>query len=465
MTFESFRRGALVPIIGLLLSAGSAQGLCGNAGGDVLCAGDCDLSRSVTVDEIVTTVNIALGEALVSVCELADVDGSSSITVDEIILSVSRALDGCGGGAAALEPGEECDDGGLCVGGANAGDPCSAETDCVGDGACFGGLDNLVSCDGDDDCREGICRKCRPYGGDGCAANCTLETDRTFAFVPGQIAPPGNEIVLGTSGSVIFGPFLTVPLPFTGAQALTVGKVVEGEAPVVLKTSGVQLDRIPVASIACACVRAATGMTCGGTLIDADSAPSANCTPDFMGAMECPAEKKCAPVHGPGNSGSGFIACGVPGVIVDFYQECRGVGGTLPRDPVVTVTRSTEQISSDKGSGYIAISSAIGTVVGSCTGSTIDYGEDGMFCTDDDPIEGRGTPGTIPFTTNEAQGIVVDPTIFHDVAPEPYTTTGSPFTCSGDAVSVSGANLAGAFTLCDQPTVSDIVVVTNFAAQ
>ncbi|GIW46008.1 MAG: hypothetical protein KatS3mg077_3290 [Candidatus Binatia bacterium] len=60
-----------------------------------LCAGDCDQSRAVTIEELVTMVNIALELAPASVCRAGDANGDGSITVEEIILAVNRALGGC----------------------------------------------------------------------------------------------------------------------------------------------------------------------------------------------------------------------------------------------------------------------------------------------------------------------------------------------------------------------------------
>jgi len=62
-----------------------------------MCVGDCNGDGSVTVDEIVTMVNIALGEANVSTCLAGDPSGDGSITVDEILQAVNNALIGCGG--------------------------------------------------------------------------------------------------------------------------------------------------------------------------------------------------------------------------------------------------------------------------------------------------------------------------------------------------------------------------------
>ncbi len=59
------------------------------------CLGDCDGDGQVTVDEIVTLVNIALGSASIDACRNGDVDGGGEITVDEIVAALNFALDGC----------------------------------------------------------------------------------------------------------------------------------------------------------------------------------------------------------------------------------------------------------------------------------------------------------------------------------------------------------------------------------
>jgi hypothetical protein len=59
------------------------------------CVGDCGTDGQVTVDEILTMVNIALGNAPVSDCEAGDANGDHQITVDEILAAVNYALSGC----------------------------------------------------------------------------------------------------------------------------------------------------------------------------------------------------------------------------------------------------------------------------------------------------------------------------------------------------------------------------------
>lgn len=59
------------------------------------CTGDCDGSGEVTIDEIVTLVNIALESAAASSCAAGDRDSDGSIAIDEIIAAVNAALSAC----------------------------------------------------------------------------------------------------------------------------------------------------------------------------------------------------------------------------------------------------------------------------------------------------------------------------------------------------------------------------------
>jgi hypothetical protein len=52
-------------------------------------------SASVTINEIMTMVNIALGNALVSACVAGDGNHDGAITVDEILAALNNALNGC----------------------------------------------------------------------------------------------------------------------------------------------------------------------------------------------------------------------------------------------------------------------------------------------------------------------------------------------------------------------------------
>ena len=59
------------------------------------CAGDCNDDGTVTVDELVRGVNIALGIAEVKACRLFDKNDDGAVTVDELVSAVNAALGGC----------------------------------------------------------------------------------------------------------------------------------------------------------------------------------------------------------------------------------------------------------------------------------------------------------------------------------------------------------------------------------
>ena len=59
------------------------------------CAGDCDGNHMVTVNELITMVDIALGNGSAS-CSAGDANGDSAITITDIVAGVKRALNGCG---------------------------------------------------------------------------------------------------------------------------------------------------------------------------------------------------------------------------------------------------------------------------------------------------------------------------------------------------------------------------------
>ncbi|MGD9763829.1 MAG: choice-of-anchor V domain-containing protein [Candidatus Binatia bacterium] len=59
------------------------------------CFGDCDGSGAVTIGELITAVNIALGSTDLDACPSLDSDGSGTVTVNELIAAVNNALTGC----------------------------------------------------------------------------------------------------------------------------------------------------------------------------------------------------------------------------------------------------------------------------------------------------------------------------------------------------------------------------------
>jgi hypothetical protein len=58
------------------------------------CVGDCSGDGAVTIDELLSMVNIALGTAS-STCAAGDADGDGQITINEILMAVNAALSGC----------------------------------------------------------------------------------------------------------------------------------------------------------------------------------------------------------------------------------------------------------------------------------------------------------------------------------------------------------------------------------
>jgi len=59
------------------------------------CPGDCNTDGTVTVDELIKGVNIALGTLQLSECMSFDASGDRIVTVDEIVKAVQAALSGC----------------------------------------------------------------------------------------------------------------------------------------------------------------------------------------------------------------------------------------------------------------------------------------------------------------------------------------------------------------------------------
>ena len=59
------------------------------------CAGDCNGDGAVSVDELVTAVQISLANASLEDCPSLDTRGDGIVSIDEIVTAVVTALDGC----------------------------------------------------------------------------------------------------------------------------------------------------------------------------------------------------------------------------------------------------------------------------------------------------------------------------------------------------------------------------------
>jgi hypothetical protein len=175
-----------------------------------------------------------------------------------------------------------------------------------------------------------------------------------------------------------------------------------------------------------------------------------NCSFGFPDVVACPPDRACAPVHGPGNAGSGFISCGAPGFDLSIVQNCNGTPGGEPFQPQMTLTASGGSLPVDRASAQLAITLATGTVVGGCAGSDPAYGPDGQFCTADDSVSARGIPSSVLFTTSSASATALNPGDFDGDLLGPIETSGAPFICDNGTIGVAALDLAGAFTACDQ---------------
>jgi hypothetical protein len=64
-----------------------------------MCVGDCSADSQVTVDELITMVDVALGADGIGSCTAGDANTDSMIGIDEIVIGVNNALHGCAGPA------------------------------------------------------------------------------------------------------------------------------------------------------------------------------------------------------------------------------------------------------------------------------------------------------------------------------------------------------------------------------
>jgi hypothetical protein len=60
-----------------------------------ICTGDCNRNHQVTVDEVLTMVDGALGSKPVTACTAGDPGRDGAFTIDEIVHAVHNALTGC----------------------------------------------------------------------------------------------------------------------------------------------------------------------------------------------------------------------------------------------------------------------------------------------------------------------------------------------------------------------------------
>ena len=282
------------------------------------------------------------------------------------------------------------------------------------------------------------------------------------------------------------GDVLTIPLPFSGSQTLTIGKERQGHIPVVIKAAAVHLARVSVGNgLGCFCPRAVAAKTCGGTVFEPDGVtPSPDCTPRFTaGDSVCAGAYPCAFLHGPGNSASGVIGCdGLDAVNVSLTQDSGGSSAIT--QPAHFTLSGTGAAGSSVLFGNTAIGGGICGCLGSgcrsrsvdqptqcpslCTGQDVSvYGPDGEFCTDDDPQSQRGSPVTAAVTTGTVTGQLLNANNQDGDNIGPFSATGAPFRCGGQQGmpgDASGVVLASTFTELNQFDLGDVVLTSVLVA-
>jgi len=321
------------------------------------------------------------------------------------------------------------------------------------------------TCCGDGDHVAAMGEECddgNQVGGDGCAANCTLERMATLSLQGEATVQTGLfalTLPLSSEQTVRIGaPMLANASPECADRLAFAG----AEIPVTQRLEDVSYEPAAVPGLACACVRPVVVARCGAPLVR-PAGTSCDVGDDCTGdASVCGAASDCWPAHGDGNVSSGIIGCGgLDDVDYDIVADdqtrmlsCVRHGGPAPA-----------------GSAFLFTSSAIGTIQdsGTCSIDESDprKGPDGIPCNDDDPAESRGLPMTTALTTGTADGAVVGgPVVIQEgrncgALPCITSATGRPFDCEAllaDPPSAGDFRLCSAFAALDQPSTGDIVV-------
>jgi len=176
------------------------------------------------------------------------------------------------------------------------------------------------------------------------------------------------------------------------------------------------------------------GQVCDPTLGDAQCPEGFSCKEQDA---VCAAEgKTCEYVHGPGNSASGVISCGLRGASSASYG--------VTSDPVTgecTVTDPVFSSPPQAGAAFLQSSLAMATILeATCEvdRSNPSKGPDGRACTDDDPEKGQLQ--TVIFTTGSVWASPLCPP-FRVCTAAVNELQGAPFQCSLEGPGANGAAL------------------------
>jgi cysteine-rich repeat protein len=245
------------------------------------------------------------------------------------------------------------------------------------------------------------------FGGDGCAANCTAESERPFQF-------GGEESV----GLVDLRTFRNLQVPLRGSATFLVGGPGDdGAIPFVLPASSVRIAPIPIPLLGCACLRMFDAQIFG---TDAG--------------------------FGPGNAGAGTIACGPDGQRDTSYQMM--LEGAGPMRLTRSIVRSG---TGPPGSFTLRALAGVSVIFdgGTCEldPTNPDKGADGLPCTDDD-IVGYGLD-VVELTTGSAFARVDNADSMPDATLQVGPVHGMPLDC--DAVVGGGGLEAGRLAFATSP--------------
>lgn len=257
---------------------------------------------------------------------------------------------------------------GMCVGTSRAGSRCTADEECRAEGetggACVDGPRRGWACSGDADCPGSRCAACQPFGGDGCAANCTVEEERVVLADLRLDGAPSCPPILIACPSDSF--------PIRARWHLAIGKSREGTIPFVVRTSPSYFAPTSVSTLSCVCTYPSEARTCGGLVRMRDGSPPIGCNSE----SDCtgPGAMPCAPAHGAGNAAHGTFAC-EEALSVSRLTARRDCAGPDPAEQWFVETLV------QPASAWLALSTALRAEAGACRVTSCDERPQSPFAT------------------------------------------------------------------------------------
>jgi len=306
---------------------------------------------------------------------------------------------------------------------------------------CFPICEDGALCSPIEQCDDG-----NNFGGDGCAANCTLERGVTcdLGIESGsQFQTSVFVFPLVHTGFFDFQAGSETPLAVdTGSQGLA-----RGDVPLALPVAGIRFEPILIPGIGCTCIRGAAG--------------------EF----------------GPGNAGSGVIGCGDAFEAIDLTSEIdhntndvdpqctNGVPDSMRPEVCNGRRRTSAAGRGPRGSSVLQLGFSLDIrPSGTCNEQCIPAnGPDCLPCTDDDPDQAPPTFAT--YTTGRASAHIYDADnvlgrelgcgIRCGEAPCACALEGRPFDCEALERGVLDGAWVAATPILNGPGLGDAIVTTR----